>query len=52
MEDARMEWGGRFQKWNGRRSTTLPYQIHSLLDFMHIISDLQKNIRYRIGRVR
>ena len=25
MEDARMEWNGRFQEWNGRQSSILPY---------------------------
>ena len=29
MEDARMEWNGRFQKWNGRQSSMLPYQFHT-----------------------
>ena len=24
MEDARMEWKGRFQEWNGRQSSILP----------------------------
>ena len=28
MEDARMEWNGRFQEWNGRHSSILPYQCH------------------------
>ena len=27
MDDATMEWNGRFQKWNGRQS--------SILDFAH-----------------
>ena len=29
MEDARMEWNGRFQEWNGRQSSVLPYQFHT-----------------------
>ena len=29
MEDARMEWNGRFQEWNERQSFILPYQFHS-----------------------
>ena len=29
MEDVRMEWNGRFQEWNGRQSSTLPYQFHT-----------------------
>ena len=29
MKDARMEWNGRFQEWNGRRSSILPYQFHT-----------------------
>ena len=24
-----MEWNGRFQKWNGRQSSILPYQFHT-----------------------
>ena len=29
MEDAIMEWNGRFQEWNGRQSSILPYQFHT-----------------------
>ena len=29
MEYARMEWNGRFQEWNGRQSSILPYQFHT-----------------------
>ena len=29
MEDARMEWNGRFLEWNGRQSSILPYQFHT-----------------------
>ena len=29
MVDARMEWNGRFQEWNGRQSSLLPYQFHT-----------------------
>ena len=29
MEDARKEWNGRFQEWNGRQSSILPYQFHT-----------------------
>ena len=35
MEDARMEWNGRFQEWNGRQSSILPYQFHTR--FVHCI---------------
>ena len=28
-EDARMEWNGRFEEWNGRQSSILPYQFHT-----------------------
>ena len=28
MEDATMDWNGRFQEWNGRQSFILPYQFH------------------------
>ena len=24
MEEAKVEWNGRFQEWNGRQSSTLP----------------------------
>ena len=40
MEDARMEWNGRFQEWNGRQSSILPYQFHSRFCALY----LQKNI--------
>ena len=23
------EWNGRFQEWNGRQSSKLPYQLHT-----------------------
>ena len=39
MEDARMEWNGRFQEWNGRQSPILPYQFHTRFCALH----LQKN---------
>ena len=39
MEDARMEWNGRFQKWNGRQSSILPYQFHTKFRSLY----LQKN---------
>ena len=29
MENARMEWNERFQEWNGRQSSILPYQFHT-----------------------
>ena len=29
MEDARMEWNGRFQEWIGRQSSILPYQFRT-----------------------
>ena len=47
MEDARMEWNGRFQEWNerfqewnGRQSSILPYQFHTRFCALY----LQKNI--------
>ena len=40
MEDARMEWNGRFREWNGRQSSVLPYQFHTRFRSLH----LQKNI--------
>ena len=45
MEDARMEWNGRFQEWNGRQSSILPYQFHARFRALY----LQKNTyRYRV----
>ena len=29
MEDARMEWNGRFLEWNGRQSSILSYKFHT-----------------------
>ena len=34
------EWNGRFQEWNGRQSSILPYQFHTRFRAWH----LQKNI--------
>ena len=39
MEDARMEWNERFQEWNGRQSSILPYQFHTRFCALY----LQKN---------
>ena len=39
MEDARMEWNGRFQEWNGRQSSILPCQFHTRFRALY----LQKN---------
>ena len=39
MEDARMKWNGRFQEWNGRQSSILPYQFQTRFRALH----LQKN---------
>ena len=39
-EDARMEWNGRFQEWNGKQSFILSYQFHTRFCLRH----LQKNI--------
>ena len=39
MEDARMEWNGRFQEWNRRQSSILPYQFHTRFCGLY----LQKN---------
>ena len=45
MEDARMEWNGRFQEWNGRQSSILPYQFHTRFRALY----LQKNTyQYRV----
>ena len=40
MENARMEWNGRFQEWNGRQSSILPYQFQTRFRALY----LQKNI--------
>ena len=40
MEDIRMEWSGRFQEWNERQSSILPYQFHIRFRTWH----LPKNI--------
>ena len=29
LEYARMEWNGRFQAWNARESSILPYRFHT-----------------------
>ena len=42
MEDATMEWKGRFHEWNGRQSSILPYQFHTRICALY----LQKN-KYR-----
>ena len=39
-EDARMEWNGRLQEWNGKQSSILPYRFHTRFRSWH----LQKNI--------
>ena len=45
MEDARMEWNGRFQKRNERQSSILPYQFHTRFCALY----LHKNTyRYRV----
>ena len=33
------EWNGRFQEWNGRQSSILPYQFHTRFCALY----LQKN---------
>ena len=39
MEYARLEWNGRFQEWDGRQFSILPYQFHTRFCALH----LQKN---------
>ena len=39
MEDAKIEWNGIFQNWNGRISSILPYQSHTRFCVLY----LQKN---------
>ena len=36
MEDATMEWNERFQEWNGRQSSILPYQFHTRFCALHL----------------
>ena len=36
FEDARMDWNGRFQEWNGRQSSILPYQFHTKFFSWHL----------------
>ena len=36
MEDARMEWNGRFEEWNGRQSSILLYQFHTRFRALHL----------------
>ena len=36
VEDARMEWNGRFQEWNGRQYSILPYQFHTRFRAMYL----------------
>ena len=45
MEDARMEWNGRFQEWNGRQSSILLYQFHTRFLALY----LQKNTGTDVG---
>ena len=40
MEDARMEWNGRFQEWNRRQPSIFLYQFHTRFRSRH----LEKNI--------
>ena len=42
MEDARMEWNGKFQEWNGRQY----FLTNSIQDFMHCI---HRKIRADVG---
>ena len=40
MEDARMEWNERFQEWNIKQFSILPYQFYTKYRTWH----LRKNI--------
>ena len=44
IEDARMEWNGRFQEWNGRQSSIVTYQFHARSRALY----LQKNNGCRV----
>ena len=45
MEDARMEWNGRFQEWNGRQTSILPYQFHTRFCALYV---QEKTYRCRV----
>ena len=45
MEDARMEWNGRFQEWNRRQSSILPYQFHTSLSSSYLFCRNHNNKR-------
>ena len=47
MEDARMEWNGRFREWNGRQSSILPYQFHTI----RIRIFFQNGMEWKISRM-
>ena len=36
MEDARMEWNGKFQERNGRPSSIFPYHFHSRFGALYL----------------
>ena len=40
IQDARMEWNGRLQEWNGRQSSILPNHFHTKFHALYS----QKNI--------
>ena len=46
MQNAKMEWNGRFQEWNGVQSFILPYQFHTRFPSWH----LQKNVLIEITK--
>ena len=40
IEDARMEWNGRFEEWNGRQSFILPYQFHTRFRALYLLKNI------------
>ena len=44
MEDDRMEWNRRFQEWNRKQSSILPYQVHTSFRSRHLLINLYNDI--------
>ena len=50
-KDTRIKWNGRFQEWNGRQSSILPYQFHTRFRTWILQKNIviTKNMRKRIA---
>ena len=35
-----MEWNGRFQEWNGKQSSILPYQIYTRFRALYLLKNV------------